>query len=83
MTDVFPTILAGGSNPLDHVVDKKSALGPIIGFENLMLSTVSVVVAGIVAFLVLSVAARSIATGPASPRCRSSRSCTSRCAISA
>ena len=66
MTDVFPTILAGGSNPLDHVVDKKSALGPIIGFENLMLSTVSVVVAGIVAFLVLSVAARSIATGPAS-----------------
>jgi F-type H+-transporting ATPase subunit a len=66
LTDVFPTILAGGSNPLDHVVDKKSALGPILGFENLMLSTVSVVVAGVVALLVLSVAARSIATGPAS-----------------
>ena len=66
LTDLLPTVLAGGSNPLDHVVDKQSALGPIFGFENLMLSTVSVVVAGVVALLVLSVAARSIATGPAS-----------------
>jgi F-type H+-transporting ATPase subunit a len=58
--------LASGGNPLDHVLDKPSALGGPLGIQNLMLSVVSVVSAGIVAFAVLFMASRSIATGPAS-----------------
>jgi F-type H+-transporting ATPase subunit a len=58
--------LASGGNPLDHVLDKPSALGGPLGIPNLMLSVVSVVSAGIVAFAVLFMASRSIATGPAS-----------------
>ena len=37
--------LASGGNPLDHVLDKPSALGGPLGIQNLMLSVVSVVAA--------------------------------------
>ena len=60
-----PSVLAGAS-PLDHVLDKKSALGGLLGIENLKLSIVSVVVSALLAFALLLIAARSIATGPAS-----------------
>ena len=60
-----PSVLAGAS-PLDHVLDKKSALGGLLGIENLKLSIVSVVVSAVLAFVLLLIAARSIATGPAS-----------------
>jgi F-type H+-transporting ATPase subunit a len=64
--DILPTLLASGGNPLEHVLDKPAALGEVLGFKGMMLSTVSIVVAGIVAFAVLFIASRRIATGPAS-----------------
>ncbi|MFM7134720.1 MAG: F0F1 ATP synthase subunit A, partial [Planctomycetota bacterium] len=66
MLDTLPALLAAGGNPLDHVLDKPSALGGVLGLEHMNLSWVSLVVGGIVAFAVLSIAARQIATGPAS-----------------
>ncbi|MFZ9881554.1 MAG: F0F1 ATP synthase subunit A, partial [Phycisphaerales bacterium] len=63
--DALPTLLAAGGNPLDHVLDKESALGSILGIENLKLSAVSIVTAGIVSFFVLWLASQRIATGPA------------------
>lgn len=66
MIDAIPALLASGGNPLDHVLDKESALGGALGIENLKLSAVSIVTAGVVAFAVLLMASRQIATGPAS-----------------
>jgi F-type H+-transporting ATPase subunit a len=66
MIDFVPALLAAGGNPLDHVLDKESALGGMLGIEHLKLSAVSIVTAGVVAFGVLWVASRQIATGPAS-----------------
>jgi F-type H+-transporting ATPase subunit a len=66
MVDAIPALLAAGGNPLDHVLDKESALGGMLGIEHLKLSAVSIVTAGIVAFAVLWMASRNIATGPAS-----------------
>lgn len=66
MIDAIPALLASGGNPLDHVLDKPSAVGGFLGFEKLMLSWVSIVVAGVVAFIVLWMASKSISTGPAS-----------------
>ena len=66
MVDAIPALLAAGGNPLDHVLDKESALGGMLGIEHLKLSAVSIVTAGIVAFAVLWVASKNIATGPAS-----------------
>ena len=61
-----PHLLAAGGNPLDHVLDKPSALGELLGLGHVNLSWVSVVVGGVFALAVLSIAARQIATGPAS-----------------
>ena len=66
LADAFPTLLAAGGSPLDHVLDKPSALGEVLGIANLKLSIVSVVVSAILAFVLLLLASRSIATGPAS-----------------
>jgi len=66
MIDAMPALLASGGSPLDHVLDKESALGGVLGIEHLKLSAVSIVTAGIVAFGALWIASRSIATGPAS-----------------
>lgn len=66
LAGAFPTLLAAGGSPLDHVLDKPSALGDVLGFEHLKLSVVSIVTAGVVAFIALWIAARNIATGPAS-----------------
>ena len=66
MIEAIPALLASGGNPLDHVLDKESALGGTLGIEHLKLSAVSIVTAGAVAFGVLLVASRQIATGPAS-----------------
>ena len=66
LADALPSLLAAGGNPLDHVLDKHSALGGALGIEHLKLSAVSIVTAGIVAFGVLWMASRQIATGPAS-----------------
>ncbi len=59
----LPTVLAAG-NPLDHVLDKKSALGGVLGIDGLNLSIVSIVVGGALSFVLLLLASRSIATGP-------------------
>lgn len=59
----LPSVLASG-NPLDHVLDKKSALGGVLGIEGLSLSIVSIVVGGALSFVLLLLASRSIATGP-------------------
>jgi len=66
LADAIPSLLASGGNPLDHVLDKPSALGEVLGIENLKLSIVSVVVSAVLAFVLLLIASRSIATGPAS-----------------
>ena len=66
MVDVIPTLLAAGGSPLDHVLDKPSALGDLLGINGLKLSIVSVVVAAVLAFALLLIASRSIATGPES-----------------
>ncbi len=58
-------VLAEGT-PLDHVLDKPSALHGVFGISGLKLSAVSVVTAGILAFVALYLAARRIETGPAS-----------------
>jgi F-type H+-transporting ATPase subunit a len=63
--DAIQPLLAAGGNPLDHVLDKESALGELLGLGHVKLSVVSIVTAAVVALAVLSVAARSIATGPA------------------
>jgi len=60
-----PNVLAAGGNPLDHVLDKPSALGELFGVGHMNLSWVSIVAGGIIALAVLSIAARQIATGPA------------------
>ena len=60
-----PSVLAGAS-PLDHVLDKRSAFGPLLGIEGLNLSIVSLVVGGTLSFFLLLLASRSIATGPSS-----------------
>jgi len=65
LADAIPSLLAAGGSPLDHVLDKKSALGEVLGIQGLKLSIVSVVVAAVLAFLLLLLASRSIATGPA------------------
>jgi F-type H+-transporting ATPase subunit a len=54
-------LIAAGGNPIDHIVDKKA-----FGTEWLWLSMLSLVVAGVLALLVMSRAARAIATGPES-----------------
>ena len=66
MIDCVPSLLASGGNPLDHVLDADSALGDLLGIHDLKLSVVSIFVAALVAFGVLWLASRQIATGPAS-----------------
>lgn len=66
MIDCVPALLASGGNPLDHVLDKESALSGVLGIEKLKLSAVSIVTAGLVSFIVLWMASKQIATGPAS-----------------
>ena len=65
MIDAIPALLASGGNPLDHVLDKESALGEVLGLGHVKLSAVSIVTAGIVSFVVLWIASKNIATGPA------------------
>jgi F-type H+-transporting ATPase subunit a len=65
LADAFPTLLAAGGNPLDHVKDKPSAFGELLGVP-MNLSWISIPVAGALAFVMLLMASRSIATGPAS-----------------
>lgn len=60
-----PSVLAAG-NPLDHVLDKRSAFGGLLGIDGLNLSIVSIVVGGALSLWLLVLASRSIATGPAS-----------------
>lgn len=59
-TSVLHLFAAGGS-PIDHIVDKKA-----FGTEWLWLSMLSLAVAGVLALLVMSRAAKAIATGPES-----------------
>jgi F-type H+-transporting ATPase subunit a len=68
LAEIIPTLLAAGGNPLDHALLSKeqSALGEVLGLGHLKLSVVSLLVAGVVSFVVLMLAARNIATGPAS-----------------
>ena len=39
MIDCVPALLASGGNPLDHVLDKESALSGVLGIEKLKLNT--------------------------------------------
>lgn len=59
-TSVLDLIAAGG-NPIDHIVDKKT-----FGTEWLWLSMLSLAVAGALALIVMTRAAKAIATGPES-----------------
>lgn len=58
-------LLASGSNPLGHVLDKKSALSTLLGVD-VPLSVISVVTGGVVTVAILLYAASRIRTGPES-----------------
>ncbi len=61
-------LLGSEGNPLDHVLDKPSALSTMFGLDatDIKLSVVSLVVGGLLILLVLTLASRRIRTGPAS-----------------
>jgi len=59
------TVLASGSNPLGHVLDKSSAFSGVFGHE-VKLSVVSVVVGGVIVLAWMLFAASRIRTGPES-----------------
>ena len=59
------TVLASGSNPLGHVLDKSSAFSGVFGTE-VKLSVVSVIVGGVIVLAWMLFAASRIRTGPES-----------------
>ena len=63
--DLAPSLLAAGGNPIEHVVDK-DVHGFAIGGYKVALSAISLVVGAVVVFIVLSMAAKQIETGPSS-----------------
>ena len=64
IVDLAPSILAGG-NPIEHVVDK-DLHGFAIGEHKVALRAISLGVGAVIVFVVLSMAAKRIATGPSS-----------------
>jgi F-type H+-transporting ATPase subunit a len=65
LLDTVPSILGAGGNPIDHVVDK-DVHGVAVGGTKIALSAISLVVGAVLVFIVLSIAAKQIQTGPAS-----------------
>jgi F-type H+-transporting ATPase subunit a len=65
LLDTVPSVLAAGGNPIDHVVDK-DVHGVAVGGMKVALSAISLVAGAVLVFLVLSIAAKQIQTGPAS-----------------
>jgi F-type H+-transporting ATPase subunit a len=65
IVDLAPSLLAAGGNPIDHVVDK-DVHGLAVGEYKIALSAISLVVGAVLVFIVLSMAAKRIETGPAS-----------------
>jgi F-type H+-transporting ATPase subunit a len=63
--DLAPSLLAAGGNPIEHVVDK-DVHGFAVGEYKIALSAISLVIGAVIVFIVLSIAAKQIETGPSS-----------------
>lgn len=61
-TDALPSVLASGTDPLAHVLDRESAISEFLGFK-VKLSAVSIVLCAAVMLGILLLAAKRISTG--------------------